>query len=194
MRTRLPRDFFIPKTATKVRDKTSDAVAYLYTAGNGKPAAMVFFGKQTKPVLRYYYADAARREKAVRDAFDSRRARLAGKIAEREKRKAWSPPFAVGDIFKTCWGYEQTNVEYFELVELRGKHGILREIAQERTEDGWARGKCVPLPGQYVGEPQRRLAQERGFRIDRSRFASLVPSKLVAGVRVIEPAHWTAYH
>ena len=56
------RESWIPKGATKVADKMSDAVAYLYTTAAGKPGAAIFFGKQNKPVSKYYYRDAARRE------------------------------------------------------------------------------------------------------------------------------------
>ena len=36
----------------------------------------------------------------------------------------------VGDIFYACWGYDQTNYDFYQVVALRGKHtAILRENA-----------------------------------------------------------------
>lgn len=195
MRLNMPREFYIPKNYTaKVCDKNSDAIAYLWTARNGKPGAAIFYGKQAKPISNYYYRDEARRQAAVTIAFESRRKSLAFKSDLRAKRKAWVPTYKVGDIFRTCWGYEQTNVEYFEIVEIKGKHAILRELAQERVDTGWLQGKCVPLPGKYCGDPIRRLMQEHGIKISDVRTAWLVKTKTVGGVAVIEPSNWSAYH
>jgi hypothetical protein len=194
MRYKPSRESFIPKKgATKVADKQSDAVAYLYTLENGKPAARVFVGKQAKPVVYSYFRDEARREAAVREAFESRRQSMAFKAELRAKRIAWVPDYTVGEILHTNWGYDQTNVEYFEVVEIKGKHVIVREIGQERTETGFMSGKCAPLRGKYIGEPLRRLAQETGIKIDDVRTAFRSRSKKMGGIEVHEPLYWSSY-
>lgn len=196
-----PRESLIPAGAVKVADKQSDAVAYLYER-NGRIGALVFFGKQAKPVSHYLYKTATSRELSVAHAFESRRKSLAIKTERHAKRTAWVPTYKVGDIFRTCWGYDQTNVEYFELTEARGKYGTFREIAQARVETGFMQGNCVPLPGKYLeprhtgddaGLPIRRLLQEHGIKIDDVRYARLVPGENVAGVRVINPSSWSSY-
>lgn len=198
-----PREYLIPKGATKVTDKQSDAVAYLYSTPAGEPAAMMFFGKQANPVWRYRYRTPERREAAVKAGFESRRASLAFKADQRKKRTSWVPDYKVGDVLHTCWGYEQTNVEYFEIVEIKGKYAILREIAAESVATGWMQGKCVPLPGQYLtpryagddrGQPIRRLMQEHGIKIDDVRTAHRARSAKVAGVEVHQPLGWSSYH
>jgi hypothetical protein len=195
MRFRLTREMQIPKGAVKVADKMSDAVAYLYVSSqNGKPAAVMFAGKSDKPYFRHWYPTEKQRATAIEQAFKNRQAYLTSKKATREARKAWAPTYQVGDIFGTCWGYEQTNREYFEIIEIKGKFAVLREIAQERTSDGWERGMCVPLPGQYVGEPIRRKMSEHGIKIDDVRWASHKPGQMIAGVRVFEANSWTSYH
>ncbi len=41
----------------------------------------------------------------------------------------------IGDIFRYSWGYEQTNVNYFQVVELKGKKSVLiKEISYEIAE------------------------------------------------------------
>lgn len=43
----------------------------------------------------------------------------------------------VGDIFYSSWGYDQTNIDYFQVIELKGSQMVkIREIAQTtvRTE------------------------------------------------------------
>src|SRR5580704_2681103 len=70
---KLSRERYIPQGATKIADKQSDAVAYIYTNASQRPCARVFFGKQTKPVVHCYYRSEAERERAVILAFQGRR-------------------------------------------------------------------------------------------------------------------------
>lgn len=202
MNLKMPREFYIPKKALKVADKRSDAVVYLYGFGE-KFGAIGFVGKANKPAFNYTFRKPERREEHIREFFTNYRDRLARKAAVKSARVAWVPTYKVGDIFRTCWGYEQTNVEYFEIIEIKGKHAILREICQESVETGWLQGKCAPLPGQFAapryagddrGQPIRRLMQEHGIKIDDVRTAWLVKGDIVGGVRVIQPSSWSAYH
>ncbi len=183
---------YIPAGAVKVADKLSDAVAYLYER-QGKPIACVYVGSQSKPVSACSYRNPQSRERDVRAAFETRRGVLALKRQRQEERKAYQPTYKPGDILGTCWGYEQTNREFFQVVELKGKHVILRELAQERVDTGWNRGNAVPLPGSYVGEPIRRLAQPHGIRIDSCRLATPSAVDDVAGVKVVRPVGWSSY-
>ena len=112
----LGREFFAPKGATKVSDKLSDAVAYLYdrtTTKGPKPCGCVFFGKQSQPVARYAYRDEAERERSITQLFQSRRDHDKRKADQRAEDKAYRHDAKVGDIYRTCWGYDQTNVEFF---------------------------------------------------------------------------------
>ena len=203
MRHTFPREFYIPEGSIKVTDKQSDAVAYLSINKSGKPRAVIFVGKQNKPISNYYYRSEESREAAVKTAFENNQARKARMAERRTARTDWVPTYRVGDIFHTSWGYDQTNVEYFELVEVRGKHGVFRELAQAREATGWLQGNCVPLPGDYAkprfagdeqGTPIRRLLQEHGIKIDDVRTAWLVKGDTIGGVRVIGASSWSAYH
>jgi hypothetical protein len=187
------RESYIPKGSTKVQDKESGAVAYLYER-NGVPYAAAFYGKAVKPNWHYRFRSPESRESQLRKFFAGCRERNA-RVAERRKaRREFQHHYQVGEILNTCWGYEQTNREFFEVVEIRGKFLILREVAQARHEHAWAQGTCVPLPGQYIGEPIRRLAGQYGVKIDDVRTAHKSTTQTVGGVKVVKPIGWTAYH
>lgn len=60
--------------------------------------------------------------------------------------------YEVGDILCNSWGYDQTNVEWFEVVALAGKSMVvLREIgaAVVPGSEGFMSGRVVPVPGAY---------------------------------------------
>lgn len=72
----------------------------------------------------------------------------------------------VGTIFKYEWGYDQTNVEFWEVVDHTHKSVWIRRIDAVKTPDaadpekgpsltGWT----VPVPGAYNGMKIRRLVR-----------------------------------
>lgn len=59
----------------------------------------------------------------------------------------------VGDIFYSCWGYDQTNIDFYQVVELRGKHTlILRENASKRRLGQDWNGLTRPVRDEFTGE------------------------------------------
>lgn len=192
----LPRAFYIPTSSIRVAHRASSAVAHIYTNRRGLPCAMVFAGKAGKPVWTFSFRDNAAREARVGAFFAAIEAREARSRAVRAERTAWRHPYKVGDIFSTCWGHDQTNREYYQCVEVRGKHLIVREIARGYVETQWCAGKSVPLPGQFIGEPHRVLAQKNGFREPRYKhhFASFDAPTVVGGVPTHDAQHVSSYH
>ena len=141
---RLQPTRYIPKGARKVTDRKSDAVAYVYTNGRGRPAVLVYYGKQTKPVAHYNYRDMVELEKSVRRYFEGRQAHVKSKAETAAKRTA-EPALEVGDILVSSWGYDQTNVDFYEVTELAGKYVIVRKIGRATVQTGHDAGKCVAV-------------------------------------------------
>lgn len=50
-----------------------------------------------------------------------------------------------GDIYHTSWGYDQTNVEYFQVVKRNPRSVVLRSIAAEVRDN-----RLWPKPGKWV--------------------------------------------
>ena len=170
MRFSFPREFYQPKGAIKIADKLSDAVAFLYTTHSGKPAAAVFFGRQAKPIAKYSYSNETQRREAVAALFKSRQARLALKLEQRAKRKDTPRSTEGGALYYTMWGYDQTNVDFYEVVDLVGAVSAkVRKIGAVDAGNGsepWGTGKSVPAAGEYKGEAQTvRFVGDR-FKID----------------------------
>jgi len=58
----------------------------------------------------------------------------------------------IGDIFYTMWGYEQTNVDFFEVVRVTEKMATVKPIKQNRTETGWLQGNAEPIKGAFYSD------------------------------------------
>src|SRR5690348_2867959 len=118
MRIEHRREFYIPKEATPFDCGNTDAAIYTYErtapAGQTRYFVIGFHGRAQKPGFHFYYPSAEARAKKIASFLEGRKLTADTKAQRRAERKAWKPDYKVGDLFRTCWGYDQTNIEYFE--------------------------------------------------------------------------------
>ena len=157
------REFYIPKGATKVTDKKSDAVVYVFTTAKGFPAGVAFHGKAQKPDWRFSFRDQAHLEKRVTEHFAWRQAKA---DAEKERRANDAKPHSieVGHIFEDSWGYEQTNVDFYQVTRVIGPRTVeVRQIGRDLIEaTGSMSGRCMPKLNAFTGEPMvKRVTRGR---------------------------------
>ena len=158
---RLTREFYIPAQSTKVADKHSDAVAYV-SAGRA-PRVTIFWGKGAKPVFDRYLS-LRTPEAVIADYFGTRQSVLAGKAKKRAERSSIGRKVEVGHVLSSSWGYEQTNVNFYQVVELVGRtQAIIRPIASMSVGDANRPGmtdKVVPKVDAFTGEPRKVIVRD----------------------------------
>lgn len=193
----MPRASFIPKASTKVQAKNSSAVAYLYSftkrTGEIRLGAMGFAGKADKPAFHYTFKNERNRSLYVAEFFRKRCEAEQLMIQRKAEQKGQPIGLEVGDVLRSMWGYDQTNIDYYEVTRVLGRMVEIRALAQESVETMHMQGECVPLPGKYVGEPMRKLARDGRVKIESYAWASKVEPVMVGNVRVYKPSHWTSY-
>ena len=63
----------------------------------------------------------------------------------------------VDDVLYSSWGYDQTNINFYQVTKLVGKTMVeLRAIAQTTEETGMMSGHTKCHPGQFKANPIRR--------------------------------------
>lgn len=193
---------YLPKTARKITHKHSDAVAYAYNDERGNPCGCVFFGKQGKPIWRYRFANESLREKRVTDAFNARAEVAARKLADREARKAWQHDFEAGDILVSSWGYDQTNINYYEVLSVSGKTMMIQGIrGTSGPEEGFMTARKIPNPGDFIGKPFKVIPQmgysegpkSGSIKITSCEYAHYNKPDIVAGVKVYKADRYSWY-
>lgn len=85
----------------------------------------------------------------------------------------------IGTILHYSWGWEQTNCDFFEVVGRTASSVTLRAIASETVSGGGAAMSryCRPIPGQYVGQPFRKLIKWQGVKMDHGVASPCDPNK-----------------
>jgi hypothetical protein len=100
-----------------------------------------------KTCQRFLYQDYNRAVSAMQEWVDgwvARDAQRKAEQAERRKTVDASEFYKVGDIVANSWGYEQTNVEFYRVVEVLPKSIRVAELMQKVTEKNFMAGETVP--------------------------------------------------
>lgn len=151
------RENYIPEGARKVAMKNGGAVFYLYDRGS-KFYAVCFVGKSQKPSWHFWYSSAAKREAKIVASIAGVQANIDYKASIKAERKADAEKghgWGVGLILTGSWGYEQTNVDFFEIVKVIGKNMIeIEQIGSQPATDS-ADG-LSSMADQVVPDPESR--------------------------------------
>ena len=182
---------------TDVIRGVGDAFAiYHYTNTAEKLCAIAFYGKAIKPAFRYSFRSVELRNEYSND-WASGVMRAQERIAERRAQRNQPHALSVGDVLMSMWGYEQTNVDYYEVTAHHGRTQVtLRPIAARREATGGMQGDCTPVPGKFTGEPMRCKVDGSSNSVRLSSFqraSKIEPLAVVDGLRVWPVDHWTAY-
>jgi hypothetical protein len=68
-----------------------------------------------------------------------------------------------GDILYSSWGYDQTNINFYEVVGVVGKQVFIREVESKVVRSERGSDYVVAVPGRYTGAILKKVPQ-RGYR------------------------------
>lgn len=117
-----------------------------------------------KRVFGYYFRTEEARTTYIADFLKSaeQRSKSAKEAAAKrsEVRKNMVNPFKVGDILYDSWGYDQTNIDFFQVVEIGPKSVKIRPIRQKFSGDcGFMSEYVSASPDQFTGDAQMKVLQ-----------------------------------
>ncbi len=201
MRFPQSRSYYIPRenpTTVEIKDDAAQSVAYTYEMA-GKLYLMGFAGKAQKPSFHFRYSTVEKRAEAIATFFANQRARIQRRVDARKARSEFVHTLKVGDVLRSSWGYDQTNVDYYQVTALKGaKQVTVRRIGAVSETTGWETGKCAPDVGNFLDAtryPEQTFLVQQGNSIRVASYASAYPvaCQKVGGLKVYETARWSSY-
>jgi hypothetical protein len=144
--------------------KVNEAFKSLEIFFEGKPGKAIRealkvlkFRWNPKKACWYGYADRAEVEKACEGAKVEK---AAGTKAPKKAAKVNKYGVKVGDYFSISWGYEQTNVDFFQVIALAGESSVrIREVNPPRIKEETCGG----------------MAADRTYKLDRTKLLEPAP-------------------
>ena len=169
----LGRDFYksgLPEDAKKIVGDGYEV--YISKYKENAWLVMAFGGKRSKPDINGYLLDEERANK-VANKFIEKQLEYANRKAEEKARKAEANKEAVekckvGDIYYSSWGYDQTNVDFYKVLEKKGSYativGIGKVVVDRDSME--VNDRVVANPNVIDGEPMRKKIGEYGFTLN----------------------------
>ncbi len=175
------REYYIRPNAVKVADKHSTAVVYVHTDthsftdedGNQTTYVVAFQAKRQKPDHNYRFPKGPKAaERWIKEYFAGVQANEQAKADYKARQEAEADQVEVGGIYYTSWGYDQTNVDFYQVVGRTAK--TVQYIGLGKTvqdTDCPAADKVVADTAIKGKEVHTAKINGNGWRIGTFRFA-----------------------
>ncbi|WP_051350428.1 hypothetical protein [Dyadobacter alkalitolerans] len=150
--------------------------------------ALIFIayqGRSTKAVIRRHFKSLDELNKCYHSLVN--KAMETNKInSDRDKRQQEKNAREIqpGAIFYTSWGYDQTNIEFFQIIDVKGAKVLVREINQDKQYDDSDRGKTSGIKDDFKGETFSLRIGKYGMKLNQRRHLSKWDGK---------PLYWSSY-
>lgn len=151
-----------PANSRRITCKISGAFCFVYEDARGRPCAHAYTKTAKKhPAWRFYFSKPEQRDAKVAAFLASQAARAQEQAARRQKSSD-GHTLEVGHVFYNSWGYEQTNIDFYQVVRVTRCGVFVRPVKSKQTDTtGWLTGKVVPDIGNFSG-PETFKRVERG--------------------------------
>lgn len=124
-----------------------------------KLAAIFYAGKSSKSWWHYRFSNMEDMLKRIYTSVDNHVQREQEKIDKAEAQRAAmkifkaSDYYQLGDIIVNSWGYDQTNVDFYQVTEVLNKKIRVREICGEMVEScGSMSAYVMPLKDRFCDD------------------------------------------
>jgi hypothetical protein len=130
-------------------------------SGATKWYAIAYAGKRTKSDWHYSFKTRAQVDAQIEKTIESLKA--SHDLKARLKAERTAPhDVKIRDVFRSSWGYDQTNVDFYQVISVTKSMVEVRAIGQESEETGFMSGQCVPRVDDFRGEPIKKRVNMQG--------------------------------
>lgn len=144
------KERFFPKDSTITVYPKSSAVV-----GLSEKVAIGYIGYRSKSSFYYKFSSNESRDQYVAKWLESAAKEVEERKKRQEARHNFTNPFKVGDVVYDSWGYEQTNIDFYLVIEVKPKSVVLRPVGSKITASSGndMAGYATPAPNIFTGKP-----------------------------------------
>ena len=79
-----------------------------------------------------------------------------------QAKSQFENPYKVGDILHHSWGYDQTNCDFYQVVEVKNASVVLRKIAHETVpgSEGFMSESVLPVKDAFIEKGTQALTKD----------------------------------
>lgn len=136
--------------------------------------AIFYKGKSSKPVFHNRFRNEDDMKKKINNSIS---ALMTWEDRKNERKQERKQPHTlkIGDILYTSWGYDQTNVDFYQVTKIVGNNSVqIREISGRIERSEGHSDYVVAVKDAFRGEPEiKRVSSGNYIRISSYASASL---------------------
>ena len=171
---------WVPHDYKEVKDEYSDGVCYVRDAGS-KFFAMGYSGKRKNYDFYFQYNTREDRDKKVSIFFKNLRQFAEAKKQRAKERIKWRDEFLAklvpGTLLSCSWGYEQTNVDFYKVLEKKGATVTLVKIGAIEVEATGPSSSLIKAdPDRHLSDPFKKIVRSSRIQINGSVYLSHITS------------------
>ena len=146
---------------------------------------IILRGKSTKPLVKLVfgtfemlkeYANAFIKKAATAQEIEKQRIEAI--------REETNKLFVSGALLLCSWGYEQTNVSFFQILERNGSKALIVEVDQSKKLDSSDYGTTSPIKNSFKGNPFAVRISNHGIKLSSYQQLFVWNGK---------PVYWSSY-
>lgn len=156
-------------------DEDTKLVAYKAESSKGDIIGIAFSGSAKKAIFYNSFRNESRLDAVLSNALNNLQKKLERKRERLKERKQFKHDYKEGSILYSSWGYDQTNVNFYEVIDTTAKTISVKEIKQKVISDKGPSVSVVGLPGKFIDSKvyKRRVQPNGSIKIDSSERAYL---------------------
>lgn len=120
--------------------------------GAKRPYGIAFAGKANKPLWHYAFGSEGSRSEEIKKTIEHRKQYLESKAKQKEDKANFQHGLEPGAILVCSWGYDQTQADFYQVTDVKGKNVVIRELAKKRVGDS----SVTAIPNQFDGPPMTK--------------------------------------
>lgn len=90
----------------------------------------------------------------------------ANKVSRQEHTKVFLSKLVPGAILVRSWGYDQTNVNFYQVKAVSGKKVTFQEISSSYRSAGYSYGYVMPILDSFIGEEKNTIVRGPGIAVN----------------------------
>lgn len=163
---------YIPANAVLAHDDDGFTAYTIDSDSNYRFRLLCFVGRAVNPTLHVYFKTADERSSylaSYRDRMLKAVADRKASVAQRKTARLAAHSLKLGDILYSSWGYDQTNVNFYQVVRVNGRNTVtVREIHSSIVSggDGGPTQHVVAVPNSFVDNASGYRSKPLTRRVD----------------------------
>ena len=154
-------DFWQTQREDASNERYADLIINRDYTNEKRPIIRMWRGKQSRPFYNFIIPNGIERAEEIikkeKNNSGARNKRIADeKSQKKEALNNFQSKLTSGTILTASWGYDQTNVEFYEVISVKGMTATIQEIGQDYFEDGFMSGSTKPDRSKKVGQPIKK--------------------------------------